>query len=278
MHLNFTKMHGLGNDFIVIRGAEPLRPEIIRRLSNRHTGIGFDQLLWLDEPRDPGTDVYYRIFNADGGEVEQCGNGARCIARHVAEENNAGQDTDRVWKLAFPGGVISAQLQANGDVAVEMPVPDFSPASLPFVPPGPAKAGKYSLEAAGQPVSFAIVSMGNPHAVLEVDDVASAPVETLGALLEHHECFPNRANIGFMQVTGPARIDLRVFERGVGETMACGTGACAAVVVGRQAGKLADDVTVTLPGGELRVRWAGEGQPVWMIGEAVRVFEGVVAL
>ena len=276
MQLNFTKMHGLGNDFLVARGSSPPPAEAIQRLAQRHTGVGFDQLLWLQDPEQPDTDVYYRIFNADGGEVEQCGNGARCIARFVADEQGS-TDADRVWRLDSPGGLVTARLQPDGNVAVEMAVPDFDPDSLPFTAPA-GRAPTYRAGAGGETVEFAAVSMGNPHAVLTVADVDTAPVEHLGPLLESHECFPNRANIGFMQVTGPARIRLRVYERGVGETSACGTGACAAVAVGRQAGLLDEEVTVALPGGELQVRWPGEGAPVWLIGEAVRAFDGVVVI
>jgi diaminopimelate epimerase len=276
MQQPFTKMHALGNDFMVVHGAAEWSAEQIRALADRHTGIGFDQLLWLTDSDD--ADIYYRIFNADGGEVEQCGNGARCIARFIAGTSN---DIDRVWQLAFSGGVLAAQLLADGDVAVNMGPPDFTPSSLPFVtdePPGDGEGDGdlYRLTAGSHAVDIAIVSMGNPHAVMQVDDVATAPVAELGPLLESHERFPNRANIGFMQLLGPDRIALRVFERGVGETSACGTGACAAVVAGRQAGHLGADVQVQLPGGELRVRWAGAGEPVWLSGEAVTSFEGVV--
>jgi diaminopimelate epimerase len=269
--LAFTKMHGLGNDFIIVRGVAVPAANEIMRLANRHTGIGFDQLLWLEEPHESGTDIFYRIFNADGGEVEQCGNGARCIARYIA---GGDQDTERVWKLAHQGGVVDALLQSDGDVAVTMGEPEFNPASVPFV--ADAEAEAYVVDADDDRVELAVVSMGNPHAVIAVDDVDVAPVERLGALLEQHERFPNRANIGFMQLLSRERIRLRVFERGVGETSACGTGACAAVVTGQRAGKLAEEVTVELPGGELKVRWSGLGKPVWLIGEAVTVFEGVV--
>jgi diaminopimelate epimerase len=273
----FTKMHGLGNDFIVVRGAAVPAPEQITSLAARHTGIGFDQLLWLEEPRTADTDIFYRIFNADGGEVEQCGNGARCIARYIAANS---QDTERVWKLAFSGGVVDALLQPDGDIAVTMGEPNFSPDSLPFIvnAEADAEAQTYVVDAGDDRVELAVVSMGNPHAVIAVENIDVAPVERLGSLLEQHERFPNRANIGFMQVVSPERIRLRVFERGVGETSACGTGACAAVVTGQRAGKLAEEVTVELPGGELRVRWAGAGTPVWLIGEAVTSFEGTVNL
>jgi diaminopimelate epimerase len=276
MRLPFTKMHGLGNDFVVVQGAGDLSAQTIRRMADRHTGIGFDQLLWLDEVAAGDADIFYRIFNADGGEVEQCGNGARCIARYIAGSST---DFERVWKLAFPGGVLDARLQPDGDVAVAMGEPDFAPASLPFTTDGLASAGNlYSVDVAGEAVELAVVSMGNPHAVIEVAGGEVPRVEELGPLLESHERFPKRANIGFMQVISPEHISLRVFERGVGETSACGTGACAAVAVGHRAGKLSDDVTVQLPGGILKVRWAGLGEPVWLIGEAVAAFEGVIEL
>ncbi len=274
MRLPFTKMHGLGNDFIVVRGAGELSAKLIRRLADRHTGIGFDQLLWLDETAD--ADIYYRIFNADGGEVEQCGNGARCIARYIAGDNTG---NEQILRLAFSGGIIEARLQRDGNVAVNMGEPNFDPTSLPFDASGlQVTDNRFRLPVASTAVDFSVVSMGNPHAVLEVADVDSAPVVHIGPLLESHERFPNRANIGFMQIVAPERIRLRVFERGVGETSACGTGACAAVAVGRRAGLLAADVTVQLPGGELRVRWAGPGESVWLIGEAVKAFEGVVEI
>jgi diaminopimelate epimerase len=267
----FTKMHGLGNEFMVVRGVPvPAAAEIVR-LADREQGVGFDQFLWLEDPHEPETDVYYRVFNADGGEVEQCGNGARCIARYIA---GGSQDTERVWKLGFPGGVVAARLQADGEVAVSMGVPDFSPASLPFI--ADAEADSYELDVAGEQVELVIASLGNPHAVLSVADVDTAPVERLGPLLERHERFPNRANISFRQVLSAERIRLRVFERGVGETKACGTGACAAVVTGQRAGLLAPEVTVALPGGELRVRWSGAGTPVWLIGEAISLYEDEV--
>ncbi len=273
MQQPFTKMHGLGNDFVVLRGDEPPDGDTIRRLADRSTGIGFDQLLWLTDPQDDATDVYYRVFNADGGEVEQCGNGARCIAHFLAGSD---ADTERLWKLGYPGGVVEARVQADGEIAVNMGEPDFDPASLPFV--ADEQQELYQVDVAGETVELAAVSMGNPHAVILVDDVGSAPVTRLGALLERHERFPNRANIGFMQVASPGRIRLRVFERGVGETSACGTGACAAVAAGVSLGRLSGDVTVVLPGGELGVRWAGPGSPVWLVGEAVNSFEGVVEL
>jgi len=271
--IDFTKMNALGNDFVVVHGVPMLAPDEIRRLADRHTGVGFDQLLWLEDAHDEATDIFYRVFNADGGEVEQCGNGARCIARYVAGSNT---DTERIWRLGFPGGVVDAQIQPDGDIAVKMVEPDFSPASLPFV--ADSAASSYTLDVSGESVQLSVVSMGNPHAVIDVEDISTAPVERLGPVLESHERFPNRANIGFMQVVSPEAINLRVFERGVGETSACGTGACAAVAVGRLAGQLAEEVAVSLPGGILKVRWAGAGTPVWLIGEAITDYEGVAEL
>lgn len=274
MQLNFTKMHALGNDFLVAQGDTPPATEVIQRLADRHTGVGFDQLLWLSDPQSPDLDIRYRVFNADGGEVEQCGNGARCVARFIAGDS---ADTERVWRLGVPDGVVAARLQSDGSVAVEMGIPDFAPDSLPMVVPA-GMQDSYQVDVAGESIELIAVSMGNPHAVIIVDDIDAAPVAEWGPLLESHECFPKRANIGFMQVMDTAHIRLRVFERGVGETSACGTGACAAVAAGRRAGILSSGVTVALPGGELMVRWSGVGAPVWLIGEAVRAFEGVVAI
>jgi diaminopimelate epimerase len=271
--INFTKMHGLGNDFVVVHGIPVPSADEIMRLANRETGVGFDQLLWLEDPHDPGTDIFYRVFNADGGEVEQCGNGARCIARYVAGNS---EDTERVWRLGFPGGVVDARIQSDGDIAVMMAEPDFSPASLPFI--AAAANNSYSVVVEDEAVQLSVVSMGNPHAVIEVEDIDTAPVARLGPALESHERFPNRANIGFMQVVTPEAINLRVFERGVGETSACGTGACAAVAIGQRAGHLAEEVSVHLPGGVLKVRWAGSGNPVWLIGEAVTEYEAAAEL
>jgi len=270
MRIPFTKMHGLGNDFIVIQtqGGIRLPSETIRQLGNRRTGIGFDQLLWLEPPRTVDGDVFYRIFNTDGSEAEQCGNGARCIARFIGDE------VGRELLLEHPGGLYRAHLEDDGDVSVELGEPDFRPESLPFItensePPYPLKAGD-------QNVDIHIVSIGNPHAVIRVDDIDKAPVTTIGPLLETHARFPNHANISFMQVVAADRIRLRVYERGVGETPACGTGACAAVVVGQNDGVLDSVVEVEFPGGCATVRWDGPGSPVWLTGEAVTVFEGTV--
>lgn len=263
-------MHGLGNDFVLIRGdgLDLPAPERIRQLADRHRGVGFDQLLWLEAPRRTGDDVHYRIFNTDGSEAEQCGNGARCIARLVARPGQ------QELRLGHGKGSVRARIENDGAVTVEMAVPEFRPDAIPFR--APSQALRYALDAGDETAEAGVVSMGNPHAVLRVADVNSAPVQLLGPRLERHERFPNRANIGFMQVLAPDRIRLRVFERGVGETSACGTGACAAVVIGRTWSLLDPQVTVELPGGALRVRWEGPGLPVWMTGEAVTVFEGTI--
>ena len=276
MELNFTKMHGLGNDFVVIDATrEPveLTPEQIRFIADRHFGVGCDQLLLVAPPPSADLDFTYRIFNADGGEVEQCGNGARCFAVFVREKGLTDKDVIRV---ATAGGPIELKVEPDGQVTVDMGAPRFEPEAIPFV--AEERADVYSLTVDGQTVEASVLSMGNPHAVLRVDDVEGAPVSELGPKLEYHHRFPNRANIGFMQVVDRSHIRLRVWERGSGETLACGTGACAAVVAGRQRGWLDDKVTVRLPGGELHIAWAGEGQPVMMTGPAVSVFEGRMTL
>jgi len=271
MRLNFTKMHGLGNDFMVVASdGDPPAAARIRALAERRTGVGFDQLLWVQPARDTGTDAYYRIFNADGSEAEQCGNGARCIARFLT-----GSTPERELVLAHAGGRSPARLLSDGSVTVAMGEPDFSPAAVPFQ--AEAEAEAYALDTDGRLVELRVVSIGNPHGVLRVKDAATAPVETLGPALERHERFPNRANIGFMQVVTSGHVRLRVFERGAGETRACGTGACAAAVVGQRAGWLDDSVRVDLPGGAVTVGWKGPGEPVWLTGEAITVFEGTVA-
>jgi len=276
MRLPFTKMHGLGNDFIVFEPASAATlPDAarLRQLADRHTGIGFDQALVIGPPRREGTVAFYRIFNADGGEVEQCGNGARCVAEWLRLEGRA-----RTPELPMdsPGGLVHARLLRPGLVSVDMGVPDFDPSALPFT--APAEAARYHLQADGEAIEFGAVSMGNPHAVLFVASVAQAPVARLGPLLESHPAFPRRVNVGFLEVVDPGHVRLRVFERGVGETLACGTGACAAVAVGRKAGRLAANVEVTLPGGVLDIAWGGPGEHIWMTGPAVVAFRGEVEL
>jgi diaminopimelate epimerase len=268
-------MHGLGNDFIVFDAADaasvPSAAEL-RRLGDRRLGIGFDQALVLEPPRRDGTDVYYRIFNADGSEVEQCGNGARCIARLVASRRHAA--LDRPLVMDSPGGLVQARLRPDGLVSVAMGVPDFAPASLPFE--APAEAATYHLDTPAGPVEVHAVSIGNPHAVIRVRDVARAPVDTVGPAVENHPRFPRRVNVGFLEIVAPDHVRLRVFERGVGETQACGTGACAAVAVGRRHGPLAEEVNVDVPGGRMIVRWPGPGEQVWLTGPAETAFEGHV--
>lgn len=272
MRMPFTKMHALGNDFMVVRADSRLLPEPdrINRLADRHTGIGFDQFLWLEPPRTKGGDLYYRIFNSDGSEAEQCGNGARCIALLAAGE------LPRTLTLEHAGGVMTARIDTDGQVTVDMGEPVFEPDLIPFIADEPQEI--YELNAGGDTVAVSVVSMGNPHAVLQVESVEDAPVQTLGPLLESHDRFPNHANISFMQTVAPDRIKLRVFERGVGETMGCGTGACAAAVAGRRSGQLDDRVVVELPGGTVTVCWNGPGTPVWLTGGAITVFEGTVDL
>lgn len=276
MLLHFTKMHGLGNDFMVVdmvTQSVRLPPEKIRRLADRRFGVGFDQLLIVEPPADPDMDFRYRIFNADGNEVEQCGNGARCFAKFVRDKKLIGRDTIQVQTA---GGNIELTLHANGEVSVNMGVPRLQPGDIPFK--AHEQRSTYDLRIDGEEFEVSAVSMGNPHAVLQVDDVNRAPVEWLGSLMEKHNRFPKRCNVGFMQVLDQAEINLRVFERGVGETLACGTGACAAVVAGRLQGLLGDEVRVNLPGGALNIHWPGEGHSVIMTGTATRVFEGQTRL
>ena len=277
MRIDFTKMHGLGNDFIVFESASAanqLTPEQWRALGDRHRGIGFDQALIIEPPRRADTVAYYRIFNADGSEVEQCGNGARCIAELLRLE---GRSVDGSLRMDCPGGLIEARVPGNGQVAVNMGVPDFDPKASHFTvggQPGP----HYQLPINGHELQFAVVSMGNPHAVLSVPDVATAAVATVGPALEQHPAFAQRVNVGFRQVLTRSHIRLRVFERGAGETQACGTGACAAVAAGRRDGLLDDTVRVSLPGGDLTIRWPGPGQPLWMEGPALVSFRGQIDL
>jgi diaminopimelate epimerase len=274
MRIDFTKMHGSGNDFIVFdspAGQAPPPAEQLRKLADRHTGIGFDQALILEKPRRPDTAVFYRIFNSDGVEVEQCGNGARCIAALLYRrgQTRAGDVT-----MDSPAGLIHARVQNGSIVSVDMGVPSFDPRSLPF--DAPARADTYSLEVAGKKVEIGAVSMGNPHAVLTVASTDTAPVETLGPAIERHPRFPKRVNAGFVQIVDRSHIRLRVYERGAGETLACGTGACAAVAVERERGLLDASVQVSVRGGELRVNWEGPGSNIWLTGPAEVSFEGHV--
>lgn len=273
MRIPFTKMQGAGNDFMVVRWPEgrPLpEPEQIRAWADRRRGVGFDSLLVVLPPDAPGRAAYYRVFNADGGESEQCGNGARCIARHVA----AGASR---LTLAGVAGPVAARVEADGRVGVELGEPDFRPESLPFA----ASAGEsdpYRRTAAGREVELGIASLGNPHAVIEVESLDSAAVGILGPALSAHPDFPRGVNVGFLQIDAPDSVRLRVYERGVGETLACGTGAAAAVAIGRRRGHLAESVAVGLPGGTLTVTWPGPGSRLWLTGEATSVYEGEIEL
>jgi diaminopimelate epimerase len=272
MRIEFTKMHGLGNDFVVFDApSPPLEGALIRRLADRHTGVGFDQALVLEAPRRPDTAVFYRIFNADGVEVEQCGNGVRCIAALLA---GRGLAHSGAVTMDSPAGLIRARILQGGRVSVDMGPVRFDPRALPF--DAQAEAQRYTLEAAGDRVEIGAVSIGNPHAVLAVESVETAAVERLGPAIECHPRFPRRVNAGFMQIVDRTHIRLRVHERGAGETLACGTGACAAVAVGRRWGELDQEVHVGVRGGELRVNWNGPGENIWLTGPAEVSFAGHV--
>ena len=276
MQLKFTKMHGAGNDFVVIDLISQrckLRRRDIRRLADRHFGVGCDQVLVVEPPSSPDVDFRYRIYNADGEEEEQCGNGARCFARFVREQRLTSK---QVITVETAGGTLELRVRDNNLVEVDMGPPIFEPQQIPFN--APQANPSYPLQVAGQTLEIGAISMGNPHAVLPVDDVDRADVEGLGPLIEAHADFPQRTNAGFMQVVSRDTIRLRVFERGVGETLACGTGACAAVVYGINRGWLHDTVTVELPGGKLTIAWAGDGQPVMMTGPTAVVFEGSIRI
>jgi len=269
-------MEGAGNDFIVVDATQqPLRlePAQIRRLADRHFGVGFDQLLVIERPRSEGTDFYYRIFNADGGEVGQCGNGARCFVRYVHDK---GLTSRRAIRVETASGVIEPKLEHDGQVTVDMGVPRFEPAEIPFI--APKRAPVYRIDVDGREIEIAAVSMGNPHAVQIVADVEAAPVATEGPRIEHHPRFPQRVNAGYMQIIDRGRVKLRVWERGAGETLACGTGACAAAVTGIARGLLDSPVEVRARGGSLGIAWAGEGTPVFMTGPARLVFEGEIEI
>ena len=276
MLLKFSKMHGLGNDFAVfdfISQRGYLTSEQVRLIADRHFGVGCDQVLIVEAPDSPDVDFRYRIFNADGSEVEQCGNGARCFARFVREQRLTNKRQIRVQTLS---GIIELNVLDDEQVCVDMGAPQFAPAQIPF--DASAEANSYTLDVNGQTLDISAVSMGNPHCVLRVDDVDTAPVATLGPAIEQHPRFPNRVNAGFMQVMDQRHIRLRVFERGSGETLACGTGACAAAVAGIRRGWLTSPVRVSLPGGDLSIEWTGDGQPVLMTGPAVTGFRGQIRL
>ena len=281
MRLKFTKMQGAGNDFVVVDAvsrAVEITPERARRIADRHFGVGCDQVLLVEKPRSRDADFRYRIWNADGGEVEQCGNGARCFVRFVHDRGLTKKNEIRVETLS---GIIVPRLEADGQVTVDMGAPQFDPERVPFDVRGlqPVLGGRrWPLDLGGREAAVAVLSMGNPHAVQTVADVDSAPVTAEGPLIERHRRFPQRVNAGYMQVLGRTRIRLRVWERGAGETLACGTGACAAVVAGIREGLLEDSVEVDTRGGRLTIRWRGGDNPVLMTGPAVSVFEGEIEI
>lgn len=281
MRLRFTKMHGLGNDFVVIDAVSNkvrLSPERVRQIADRRFGIGCDQVLIVEIPDNPEVDFRYRIFNCDGSEVENCGNGARCFAKFVRDRKLTGK---RRIKVETANGVMELIVQDNDEVTVDMGVPRLQPADLPFVGVDQeplSQAVCYPLAIDGRQLEISAVSMGNPHAVIVVDSVETAPVASWGPLVESHVRFPRKVNAGFMEVVSPHEINLRVYERGAGETLACGTGACAAVVAGRLRNLLDSEVKARLRGGTLTIRWQGEGEPVLMTGPATSVFHGQIKL
>ena len=274
MKLQFTKMHGAGNDFVVIDATRtPFRPTpaLLARLGDRHFGVGCDQVLVVEPPASPEFDFNYRIYNSDGSESGQCLNGSRCFARFVRDQGLTQKDVLRVRTITAD---MQLRLLPDGQVRVNAGVPQLEPAQVPLA--ATQRALRYTLQLAGETLEFGATSMGNPHAVMLVADTAAAAVERIGAGLQQHEMFPQKVNAGFLQVVDSTHARLRVFERGAGETLACGSGACAAVVVGRLWGKLDADVAVQMPGGLLRIEWQGEGQPVWITGPAETVFTGEI--
>lgn len=276
MIVEFTKMHGLGNDFMVVDMISQhafFRPEQVRRLADRRMGVGFDQMLLVEPPSKPDMDFKYRIFNADGSEVEQCGNGARCFAVFVREQ---GLTDKSVVRVETTNADIELFIQDDGRVRVDMGEPVLEPKAVPFV--ADAQQASYQLDLENEVFELSAVSMGNPHGVMLVDDVATADVERLGPAFESHPRFPNKANIGFMEIVHARFVKLRVYERGSGETLACGTGACAAVVAGIERGLLQSPVEVKLPGGNLNIEWQGRGHNLIMVGPAVTVYKGEVRI
>lgn len=274
--MQFSKMHGLGNDFVVVDGVTQnvfFTPETIRRLANRHCGIGFDQLLIVEAPYDPELDFHYRIFNADGSEVSQCGNGARCFARFVTLK---GLTNKKDISVSTQKGNMVLTVKDDNQIRVNMGEPIWEPAKIPFTANKFEK--NYILRTDIQTVLCGAVSMGNPHCVVQVDDIQTANVEQLGPLLESHDRFPEHVNAGFMQIINKEHIKLRVYERGAGETQACGSGAGAAVAVGIMQGLLNNNVQVDLPGGSLMIEWNGVGHPLYMTGEATHIYDGFITL
>lgn len=276
MRIQFTKMHGLGNDFMVVNAINQqveLTPGKIQQLADRHFGIGFDQLLLVEASQRDAVDFRYRIFNADGSEVEQCGNGARCFARYVRDKGLTDKQGIVVETMK---GLLTLHVEENDQITVNMGIPDFEPATIPFV--ADERSDHYLLHIVDQAIDIGVVALGNPHAVTLCDDIYEAAVNTLGPLIEKHERFPRRVNAGFLQIDSRNEAHVRVFERGAGETLACGSGACAAVVIGRLWNLLDESVQVHLPGGTLNIVWQGEGNPVMMSGPAETVYEGSIEL
>jgi diaminopimelate epimerase len=276
MQLKFTKMHALGNDFILLDFYEQsteITSSQIRELASRNTGVGCDQVLLIEKPQNPSADFRYRIFNADGNEVEQCGNGARCFAKYVLDHEYINKKN---MVLEAKAGLMCAELNNDDSISVNMGYPCFKPDLIPFVVE--EERSSYSVDILGTPVELAVLSMGNPHAVIIVDNINTAPVEKFGSALQQHPLFPNQVNLSFMQLLSSSQIQLRVYERGVGETYACGSGACAAVVVGNTQGKLENEVTVTQKGGDLMVIWERGSNPVFLKGSATYVYEGEIQI
>ena len=276
VQLDYLIMQGAGNRILVVdareRDVAPPSADVLQRIADKTAGPGFDQLMWVVSPQGDGLDAAYRIFNADGSEVEQCGNGVRCVAWMLARESGE----SRPLRLGSPAGTVDARIEADGQITVSMGAPEFEPAKIPFV--ADHRADRYLLAVDGDEYDVSVLSMGNPHCVMQVADVGTAAVRRLGPLIERHERFPQRVNVGFMAIRGRKAIDLRVYERGTGETLACGTGACAAVVAGQRLGLLDDAVTVSLPGGQLVVSWRGDAEPVWLTGNAELISEGQIDL
>ena len=276
MQLSFLKMEGAGNRIVVVdqrvQDLSPPSPAELRRLGDDRTGPGFDQLMWVGPPQSNSADASYRVFNADGSEVEQCGNGVRCVVRMLAGDGNSTSD----FRLESPVGTIEARVLDDTQIAVNMGPPEFNPERIPFV--AETRADRYELDVDNRMIGVSVLSMGNPHCVVLVDDADTADVGILGPLIEHHERFPAATNVGFMNIRDRTNIDLRVHERGVGETLACGTGACAAAVAGQRLGSLDEDVAVRLPGGQLMVSWRGGTESVWLTGNAELISEGTIDL
>jgi len=276
MRLAFLKMHGAGNQIVVVDQRQsnlpPPSPTELRRLGDDKTGPGFDQLMWVGPARDRSMSASYRVFNSDGSECEQCGNGIRCIVWMLAQDSSE----QKTFKLESPTGTIEATVMDDGRITVNMGPPEFDPRRVPFL--AEARSGQYRLDVAGTTIDVSVLSIGNPHCVVEVSDVSSADVAGLGPAIEHHERFPAATNVGFMRIRDRANIDVREYERGAGETLACGTGACAAVVAGQRLGQLDEEVAVQMPGGELVVSWRGGAEPVWLTGNAELISEGTIDL